>query len=355
LIYGHGGSLNHGAEALVHTTIRLLRQHSPDCRITLSTHFPEQDRQFSIDADEFVTRNMKGDTNEKIYAETLKCITPDSVCIHIGGDNYCYKNWQRYAMIHYKALEEGATSILWSCSIDSKAIDEEMLEAIKTHHLITARECITYNELVRRGLSNAVKVSDIAFMLQPQPVAFDLLNYVALNISPLIVRKNPAVQSAVKKLISFLLYETDLNIALVPHVLAQADNDYEILSELFANTENSKRMILVSDKLSAGQYKSIISGARFGIFARTHATIAAYSSSVPTLAIGYSSKSYGIASDLCMSDYVINIDSISDGQNLIQAIQRLMSNELQIKEILTKQMPQYIQSAVNDRMLTFLK
>ncbi|WP_027630240.1 polysaccharide pyruvyl transferase family protein [Ruminiclostridium cellobioparum] len=354
LIYGHGGSFNHGAEALVCTTIALLRQYSPGCRITLSTHFPDQDRKFSIDADEFVERNMEGDTNEQIYAGTLKCIAPDTVCIHIGGDNYCYRNWQRYSMIHYKALEQGAASILWSCSIDPEAIDEEMLKALNTHHLITARECITYDALVRCGLSNVIKVSDIAFTLKPQPVEFDLSNYVALNISPLILRKNAAVKFAIEELICFLLDETNLNIALVPHVLAQTDNDFGILKELFIKAANTKRIILVSDKFSAGQYKSIISGARFGIFARTHATIAAYSSSVPTLALGYSSKAFGIASDLGMSDYVINTEAVLDGQVLKQTFQKLMSNEQQIKKMLTGKMPQYIGNTVNDRVLTFL-
>lgn len=355
MVYGHGGSYNHGAEALVSTTIILLRQYSPNCRITLSTHFLEQDRQFSVDADEFISRNMAGDTNEQIYAETLKCITRDSICIHVGGDNYCYRNWQRYAMVHYKALEQGAVSILWSCSIDPEVIDEEMLMALKTHHLIAARESITYDALVRRGLSNVVKVSDIAFTLESQYVEFNLLNYVAINISPLIVRKNPTVKNAVENFICFLLHETDLNIALIPHVLAQTDNDYEILSELYIKAANSERIVLVSNNFSAGQYKYIISGARFGIFARTHATIAAYSSLVPTLALGYSTKSFGIASDLGMSDYAINIDSVTNEQGLIQAFQKLVSKEMQVKKMLTELMPQYIQKSMNGQILTFLK
>ena len=50
--------------------------------------------------------------------------------------------------------------------------------------------------------------------------------------------------------------------------------------------------------LTAPQYKGYIARMRFFIGARTHATIAAYSNCVPTLVLGYSVKSKGIAKDL---------------------------------------------------------
>lgn len=353
LLYGHGGSYNHGGEALARTTISLLRRMSPECRITLSTHFAEQDRQFKIDADEFVERNINGHTNEEIYAPTLEVVTPGSVCIHLGGDNYCYRNWQRYAQIHYKAIECGAKSILWSCSIEPEAIDEEMLTALKSHHLVTARETITYNALVERGLSNVVKVSDIAFTLKAEPIEFNLPNFVALNLSPLVTRKNPFVIVAVQKLIDYILNETDMNIALVPHVVNPVDNDGDVLHPF--ETSNPERIVYISDNLSAEQYKYIISKARLGVFARTHAAIAAYSSLVPSLAIGYSSKSLGIASDLGMADYVINVEQISNEQYLKDAFIKLKSDEMRIRGMLAEQMPEYVLNSLNEHALEFLE
>ena len=55
LLYGHGGSYNHGGEAITRCTIDLLRKQVPDCFITLSTHFPEQDREFGLIPDEIIT------------------------------------------------------------------------------------------------------------------------------------------------------------------------------------------------------------------------------------------------------------------------------------------------------------
>ena len=344
IIYGHSGSYNHGAEALTRTSIILLRRINPNCKITLSTHFADQDREFGIDADEFVERAAQDGTYEEIYAPTIKKMTASSTCFHIGGDNYCYNNWQRWSTLHYAAINRGAKSILWSCSIDPDMIDKEMLEVLKSHHLITARESETYNALVNHGLTNVIKVSDIAFTLTPEPVDFKLNDYVVLNISPLILKRNPLVQPAYQSLLDYILNETNMNIALVPHVVQPVDNDYDALRSL--DFRNSNRVKLVSDKLSAGQYKNIISKSRFCVAARTHAAIAAYSTNVPTLAVGYSVKSQGIAKDLGLGEYVAEAKNITDDTRLLAAFKSMVNNEEKIINTLKEKMPKYIKNAL---------
>lgn len=351
ILYGHGGSLNHGGEALARTTINLVRCLSPESKVILSTHFADQDRRVKLEADEFVERDCSGNTNEIVYAPTIEKITPDSVCVHLGGDNYCYRNWQRYAAIHYAALNRGATSILWSCSINPEAINQEMLQCLRTHHLITARENITYHTLVQYGLSNVLKVSDIAFTLKPVPVEFPLQNFVAVNLSPLEVRKNPLTQAAVEKLIDYVIMKTDMAVALIPHVLAPMDNDYELLAQI--KKKYKERVTLISDQMSAGQYKYIISKARFGVFARTHAAIAGYSTLVPTLAIGYSIKAKGIASDLGLYDYVIDVGKLSKEDEILSVFCKLVHYEKLLRNTLAEQMPQYIENAVNKKALEY--
>jgi polysaccharide pyruvyl transferase WcaK-like protein len=322
ILYGHGGSYNHGAEAITRCTMALLHRMSSDCKITLSTHFAEQDREFALPADEFVERDLTGKTNSEIYAPTIERIKADSVCVHVGGDNYCYRNWQRWAEIHYAALKRGAYSVLWSCSIDPDVIDGEMLDAFKSHHLITARESVTYNALIERGCTNVIKVRDIAFDLVPEPVIFELENYIALNVSPLVIRKNPVIADAYQYLIDYILKETEYNIALVPHVVQPVDNDYDALKTIDAH--GSDRVKLVSDKLSAAQYKHVISKAQYCVAARTHAAIAAYSSGVPILAVGYSAKAQGIAADLGQT--VLNANAIIDKYEICKIFRRLLKS-----------------------------
>lgn len=339
ILYGHAGSYNHGAEAITKCLIHFLRKTVPDAKILLSTHFAEQDRLFSIDADEFLIRNMEGDSNSEIYASTINRIDKNSVCIHIGGDNYCYRNWQRYAQISKVAMERGAVSILWGCSIAPDLIDKEMIKALKTHDLITAREKITYDALLNNGLTKVIKSTDIAFSLTPEPLEFQVENYVAVNISPIIINENSSMKKALEELMDYILIFTNLNIVLIPHCVVSVNNDCDVLRKFYR--PRNKRIYLVSDQLSAGQYKTIISKAKFGVFARTHAAIAAYSSSVPTLALGYSVKAHGIAYDLNMSDFVLDANKIQYPGELIKCFKKLTDNEEKIRKELDRRIPEY--------------
>ncbi len=365
IIYGHGGCYNHGGEALALCGIQALRAHYPDCHIIVSSHNPDNDYEFKLPADEIVGRDetylaLESDTNysiennDKIYKSTIDRITPDTICIHLGGDNYCYSNWKRYANIHYRAIEKGAKSVLWSCSVDPDTIDDEMLNALKTHHFITAREEITYQALIKRGICQVAKVSDIAFRLASSAVPFEIDNYISLTFGPLAERKESIegiARRSVQELVDYILQKTDMNIVLVPHVICKTDNDLEWMSQI--ETYNSPRVHLVSERYNASQLKHIIGGARFSVTLRTHASIAAYSSCVPTLVIGYSMKSDGIAEDLGLSEYVLQVKDLRDDGDIVNAFKKLYSNETAIKQQLSKVMPQYIRNAINEDAFNF--
>ncbi len=365
LIYGHGGCYNHGGEALAKCGIQVLRDRYPGCYIIVSSHNPDNDIEFRLPADEIVGRDetflpferstdYSIENNDKIYSSTIERITPDTVAIHLGGDNFCYTNWKRYANIHYRVLDKGAKSVLWSCSVDPDAIDSEMLHALKTHHLITAREDITYRALKERDITQVVKVSDIAFRLLPSAVPFDLENYVSLTFGPLAEKKETIPGMALnsfKHLVNYILMETDMNIALVPHVICKVDSDLEWMSKVIPH--NSSRIRLVSEFYSAAQLKHIIAGARFAVTLRTHASIAAYSSCVPTLVAGYSMKSSGIAMDLGMSEYVVQIKDIRKDTDLSNTFKKLFANENAVKNQLQARIPQYIQNAICEEAFNF--
>lgn len=366
LLYGHGGSYNHGAEAIVKSTVDVIKKRYPDSKVILSTHFKEQDIEFSMPVNEYCQRDMKyveldknslrkGNFDSLIYKPTLEQINGNTVCLSVGGDNYCYDNWRKWKAIHERAIQTGARSILWSCSIEPAMIDDEMLDVLKSHHLITARESITYNALKDRGLDNIRLCSDVAFLLEPKeytlPENFLIGNTVGINISPLIVRREKTegiVVKNVEKLINLVINKTDMNIALIPHVLMPMDNDLEILEEIYNKIENKKRICFVNKNISAAEYKYIISNCRLGVFARTHASIAAYSTFVPTMVIGYSVKSKGIGKDLGLEDFVLPIDKLHNDYCMISIFEELINNEQNIKKILADQMPSYKERAMAD-------
>lgn len=371
LLYGHGGSYNHGAEAIIKSTIKLIKSNYPNSQIILSTHFKEQDLEFEIEVDEFCERDMyyveldkssseKGKYDKDIYRSTIEKIDKTTVCMSVGGDNYCYDNWRKWRVIHERAIKVGAKSILWSCSIEPPMLDKEMIDTLKTHHMITARERITYNSLIKHGLNNVVLCSDIAVSLKPTktilPDNFFEHNTVGINISPLVLRreaKDGIILENIMTLIEYIIENTAMNIALIPHVVMSMDNDYSLLKEIYGRF-NSDRICLISDKMDASRYKYIISKCRFGIFSRTHATIAAYSSGIPCIAIGYSVKAAGIGQDLGVSDYVIGLDAFVDEFSLCTMFINLMKDEKIFVDNLKNVMETYVENSRNYEVINAL-
>ena len=133
-------------------------------------------------------------------------------------------------------------------------------------------------------------------------------------------------------------------ICLVPHVYRQENDsqDLKLLRKL-RDELNSPRVSIVEENYTCEELKYIISRCRFFIGARTHSTIAAYSTGVPCLVIGYSVKSKGIATDLfgTYRDFVLPYDEQTEANELLAAFRKLMENEERIKDNYRKVLPDY--------------
>ena len=143
-----------------------------------------------------------------------------------------------------------------------------------------------------------------------------------------------------------ILDTCDCAVALIPHVVS----DLEVLRPLYDRFRSTGRVILIPDQ-DCRRLKYIISQCRLFLGARTHATIAAYSSLVPTLAVGYSVKSHGIARDLFGTDegYVLPVDHIGCDRDLLSAYDHLAANAEAIKEQLRRVIPACRQKAADGR------
>ena len=128
-----------------------------------------------------------------------------------------------------------------------------------------------------------------------------------------------------------------MTIALTPHVIDEGNNDFEILNKFYKEFKDTGRILILPDHLNAIQYKGYISRMRFFIGARTHATIAAYSSCVPTMVLGYSVKSKGISRDLFGEEkLVLNVAEISNSNSLITNFEQMLNEEDEIRKALEK-------------------
>ena len=81
------------------------------------------------------------------------------------------------------------------------------------------------------------------------------------------------------------------------------------------------------------------------ITARTHASIAAYSSCIPVLVLGYSVKSRGIARDIFGTDenYVLPVQGLKSDDSVVDAFLWLEDHCAEVQNHLKMVMPQYIE------------
>lgn len=368
VLFMHSGSGNHGCEAIIRTTAELLG--GPE-DVVLWSLAKQEDKKYGaadllekIVVSEELTRFSPGyfeallkrkllkkqDANMNVF---LREQFKGNVAISVGGDNYCYPWSAKQAIELDKEIRKHCKySVLWGCSIDSEAITSEMQEDLKQFDLITAREPLTY-ELLKRINPNIVKVSDPAFLLEstdlPLPENFVVGNTVGINISPLIMNYGTdgnVILKNYEELIQHILDHTDMGICLIPHVVWEHNNDLEPLDVLWKKFGNTGRVSRILDG-NCCELKGYIARCRFFVGARTHATIAAYSTLVPTLVVGYSVKSRGIAQDLFGTEenYVLPVKCLKAKTDLTNAFVWLQAHEQDIRCRLRKIMPDYIENA----------
>lgn len=368
-LYGHDGCGNHGCEALVRSTIELLNR--PQNEIVLVSARPEEDVFYGVDSlcniiDRDATRTLNRKSIQFLRAyyhlKIKKNYLPieyytsalagelkrGDVALSIGGDTYCYGNW-RVLKNHRKYLYAGAKTVYWGCSIDPELLENrDIRDDIKRFDLITARETISY-EALKKINPNTVLTIDSAFLLKeqlcPLPKDFQNNNLVGINISPLIEEKEKVEGIALENyrhLIRTIINETDMAILLVPHVVWKAVDDRIVLKKLYDEFKETGRVLMVKD-CGCEELKGYISRCRFFVGARTHATIAAYSTEVPTLVVGYSTKAKGIAKDLFgnWNDYVLPVQNIRTIDELTKKFWWIYDHEEKIREHLQNIMPEY--------------
>ncbi|MHA7139547.1 polysaccharide pyruvyl transferase family protein [Rossellomorea arthrocnemi] len=365
LMFFHGGSQNRGCEAIVRSSTKLIKENIKDSKVYLVSGKPETDEiiseldgiydgsdcsinKFSYDwllsSVKVKFFNDESFALGKIHQNIIKHINQADVCLSIGGDNYCYGEQPGWYEIDKRVKAQGKKLVLWGCSIGEEDLSERKLEDLKMFDLILARETLTLNVLRSKGLSNVELCADSAFTLEkeelPLPEGWQEGNTIGINFSPLVWRRNQESKTAVKNLINHILETTDMTIALTPHVIDDGNNDYEILKPFYEEYKQTGRVLLLPDHLNATQYKGYIARMRFFIGARTHATIAAYSSLVPTMVLGYSVKSKGIAKDIFGEEkLVLGIDEISNSRKLKDKFNELMVEEAEIRHNLEQSIP----------------
>ncbi|KKN98776.1 hypothetical protein LCGC14_0144560 [marine sediment metagenome] len=280
--------------------------------------------------------------------------------ISVGGDNYSldYRLPSLLMGIDQLAMKMDKPVIIWGASVGPFDSDPKFLPAIRRHlaqmTLIAVRESISFEYLTgKMGLTNVVLMADPAFTLEKQ--AFDVADYwpmaqngdvIGFNISPLIERYRSDKQNLRAEAETFIRMAVSkgYGVLLVPHVMPlrgdDVNDDATYMNGMLASLNDLGSSVTALPRESnASQLKHAISKVRYFIGARTHATIAALSSAVPTVSIAYSVKAIGINKDLLGDMPVVLPTPELSADALMAKLSYLIENKNEIVGALDKKLP----------------
>lgn len=368
LLYGNGSFDNLGCQALSISTYEILKSFGYQ-DISFLT-FGDIDDYKIIDLSN--VKKLKRDREDLFnFISTIFCrvglkklgtlipsvdarkkVEKNDIAFSIGGDNYCYNGREKFFRINREIRKKTKRMIFWGASIESNALQKTTIKDLKTFDLIIARETLTFNLLKEKGIENVIVLPDPAFLLEKKEPSIKgepacISKTIGINLSPLIYSysSNPQlVEKSIYKTIEYILEETNLNIVFFSHVYGEG-NDLDVAKNLVKKYNiESNRITFMDSNYNSMEIKHIISRMYAVICARTHASIASYSSCVPTLVIGYSIKSKGIANDIYGSfdKHVVPVQDLNDEETFLSTVKLFIQNNEKEKLFLSKKIPEYI-------------
>ena len=362
LFVGNGPYLNRGCEAIVRGTMEILRREfGADIRATAGVYAPQHvvrdQRAAETDAavDTFCLDGMgprwsrawwEMQANKRLATDFAAQHRPLSgrlagqqVALELGGDNYSLYHGdgkpERFMAMDRFLQRRGVPVVLWGASVGPFDADPVfapvMFEHLRGLAGIFVRETESLEYLRNNGVAENVHlVADPAFVMKPvelpaAKIGFDFpAGPVGINLSPMVAFYRGTHASAVNlkewldQCVSLVKAAATLGrpILLVPHVGSEhpGNDDFSLLESVHQAVASEVNVPVhrLPRGLGAAELKWAI--ARCAVFAgaRTHSTIAALSSCVPTFSIAYSLKARGINRDVYGNlDYCINVADLT--------------------------------------------
>lgn len=370
ILQGNGSITNRGCEAILRETVGAIREEFGPCRFINAPHWPDwpgvyhayPDIEHIIPPGRSILVNNFFNCFRPRTAHRYPRVTPSlpraAAVLMIGGDNFSLDYvtpWDWYAA-QQRAIDAGTPLVHWGASIGPFDAQPEFktlaVEQLRRTSLIFAREIESVNYLAELGIVENVRhVADPAFLLSPTAprtahASLALLEAPCLgvNLSPLLGQYRSDQrrwQEQATDVVRQLLRSVDLPILLVSHCMLPVCDDYPFMYRMVEKLRVSRqRLDIVPPIYDCGELKWIIARLKAFIGARTHSTIAALSSHVPTLSIGYSLKARGINRDLFgHTEWVLPASSFGSGE-LVSKARELLNHADALKRSLREPIAQ---------------
>lgn len=387
---------NRGCEALVRSTLQLLKAEFGEVEVLVPSFRPDLDAKQWPDAEKIgcrFVRAMPFPLELKLFGRTRKFfpfikhlllpnyalpkdiesdIASCDAMLVIGGDNitldYGIESLLWHVRFAQHAQRLGKKVMVWGASIgpfSSEPVVEKFVgNFLRSLDCVTVRETISQNYLTGIGVSeNVALVADGAFVMTPETLDMAAFwpkhsadGVLGFNISPLIQKFRPAgesrrvLQQEVADFLKDVLDTSSVSILLLPHVDpldgVSENSDSHYMREILTMTGSyAGRIGIAPANLNAAQLKYVLSQCRYFMGARTHATIGALSCLVPTVSIAYSIKAKGLNRDLFGNEDLVLDTPLVNQQSLKTYFQKLVENQEQIAALLTQRIPEWRENA----------
>ena len=400
ILAGNGPYANRGCEAIVRGTTKILREHFRDPHFLCVTHIQSEEqfrRQCQKEYDPAITHLHSNRMSKRkalqnfwkpetwlyayrslfnpaalkyqVYRDMLPHLDDAAAVLSVGGDNYSldYGVPRLFTGLDDIVLEKKKPLAIWGASVGPF---DTMLdyEQYMSHHLqevpgIFARESVTIDYLKSIGVTeNVYPVADPAFLMDPvKPEGLeDVLHIdeeaIGLNLSPLMAKyvaggDLEAWTSRAASIIESVAKKTGMPVYLIPHVTNPGSNDHEFMQRaLSLIKDRNGNITLVSPEYNAAETKWIISRMTLFAGARTHSTIAALSSGVPTLSFAYSIKAQGINRDIFgHTDYCMDPEDL-DAEAVASRVTSMLDESAAIRSDLAGRIPGVQRAALHAGM-----
>lgn len=336
-----------GSQAMMICTMRILKEYIPIAKINILSFYPEFDHK--------LYGNYKFDLNivkyNKSFFRSIFDILNESkkadIIVGVYGDAFVGKNFFTNIKFLFKLLivtSTGKPVILFPLSVgpfNSILIKLFVRMIFNRMRSISVRDEISTSFLHEAGVKKPpiYLTADTAFILEPvhnkrmeQILSKEGINekpLVGLNVSQLLNYKSneknlvPSYIDLMTNIADYIVSNIDATVILIPHEISFAGvelvgdvknlggDDITAIKDVFAKVKNKQRVIPIITKYNSEELKGIIGMCDVFIGARTHSTIASTTMYVPTIAIGYSHKAYGIMRMVGLEKYVCNFENMN--------------------------------------------
>ena len=294
----------------------------------------------------------------------LPHIEETTAILSLGGDNYSLDYGIPYLHVfHGKFAKKHETPFfIWGASVGPFEKKPDFAQTMFSHLQnevtgIFVREKRSYDYLKEKNVTNVQIMSDPAFVMEPEPVSTNQLGFefpkdaIGINLSPIMYRycyqdNIVAWQKNARKIILTIRKHFDNPIVLIPHVtIGNHNNDHVFMESCLDGIKQGEDIFSIDCRLNSPQTKWLISKLSCLIAARTHATIAAFSTCTPTVSLAYSVKAFGLNEMLFgHNDYVVPPESLN-AETVVSVTQKVLSQSDGIRKQLANIMPSIRENA----------